>query len=168
MDNALTPFDINFIADCCRFAEQILTEQQVRKRWRLTDADWERLGSDEKLIEAIEIESVRRVRNGASAREKAQQVFVRTPTVLESILDDKSMSPRHRIEAAREIRAVAAAGPEAQTTAERFVITINLGEDRLLINKPIAVGRLDDNGEIINDTPTQKLLERNDSDGEPI
>jgi hypothetical protein len=127
-----------FLADMARFAEAILSEADVRKRHYLNDNDWERLGSDERLIRAIEDEKIRRVRNGAHAREKAQQVFVKAPDVLDEILSDKSASPRHKIESSRELRAIAAVGPEARPTEERYSIVINLGEDhKLVIDKPI-------------------------------
>src|SRR5262249_4724205 len=107
---------------------------------------------------AIEAEKVRRIRNGAHAREKAQQVFVKAPDVLDNILSDRSASPRHRIEAAREIRAVAATGPEATPAGDRFVIPINLGEVyKLRIVKPIAGGPIDETGQSIDVTP-QGLL----------
>jgi hypothetical protein len=34
------------IVDCARFAEGILTEAQVRKKYRFTNADWEALGEN--------------------------------------------------------------------------------------------------------------------------
>jgi len=74
----------------------------------------------------------RRVRNGATARERAQQLFTEAPNVLGTIMKNDDASPRHRIEAAREIRQVAANGPEAASAADRFIITINLGEDAKL------------------------------------
>ena len=40
------------IADCCRFAEGILDERQVRKKYKLFDAGaWEALGSNDELVE---------------------------------------------------------------------------------------------------------------------
>jgi hypothetical protein len=49
------------------------------------------------------------------------------------ILNDKSASPRHRIESARELRQTAI-GPGTENTAdtgEKFIITINLGADHV-------------------------------------
>ena len=68
---------------------------------------------------------------------------------------------------------IAATNQDAVPTSERFIITINLGEDRLLIDKPIACGRLDDNGNIIDDTAPSELLaiasKREDGNsGEPL
>jgi hypothetical protein len=57
------------------------------------------------------------------------------------------------------MRAIAATGQDAVPTSERFQITIVLSADeKLVIDKPIALGRLDDNGEIIDDTAPQELL----------
>ena len=89
-----------------RFAEGLLDERAVRKKYRLAESDWEALGNDEKLIEAIELERVRRVRDGSSKRERAQQLVVKAPDVLGGIMLDASASPRHRVDAIR----LAAAG----------------------------------------------------------
>jgi hypothetical protein len=60
-------------------------------------------------------------------------------------MTDANISPRHKIEAAREIRATAAVGLEAQPASEMFQITINLGGDEVLrFNKPKTVGVADD------------------------
>jgi hypothetical protein len=135
-----TPLIENFelLQDLARYCEGIVTERNVRKKHKLAESDWERLGSDEAFIEVIKRCREARVRNGAAAREKAQQVFVEAPTVLGEILSDKSANPRHRIEASRELRATASVGPEAQPTTEMFTININIGEDyRLQVSQPI-------------------------------
>jgi hypothetical protein len=116
------------IQDLARYCEGIVTERNVRKKHRLAESDWERLGSDEAFIETIKRCREARVRSGAVAREHAQKIFTTTPEVLNDILHGgDGISPRHRIEAAREIRAVAATGPDAaQSSSEIFQITINL------------------------------------------
>jgi len=102
-----------FITDCARYAEGLLSEKEVKKRHRFDDDTWARLGEDEALIEAIEAEKIRRIRNGSTARERAQQLFATAPNVLGDILHDDGTSARHRIESARELRQIAANGPEA-------------------------------------------------------
>jgi hypothetical protein len=142
--------DHELIQDCCRFSEGILDEAAVKKRYGYTDATWEKLGNDEKFLEAVEIERIRRTRNGSCARERAQKLFTETPTVLGSILNSDTISARHKIEAAREIRTVAATGPDAVPTSEKFSIVINLGEDtKLRFDKSIAPG-VDDDGRVID------------------
>jgi hypothetical protein len=64
--------DGEFIADCARFAEGITSEAAVRKKYHFSEEAWERLGVDDKLIEAVEAEKVRRIRSGeAKKREGA-------------------------------------------------------------------------------------------------
>ena len=43
-----------FISDLCRFAENLLTEKQVKKKYRLPESAWEALGSNDSLVEKIE------------------------------------------------------------------------------------------------------------------
>jgi hypothetical protein len=140
-----------FVSDLARFAEGLYTEAAIKKKYHFDDATWASLGEDDALVEAIEAEKIRRVRNGATARERAQQLFTEAPNVLGTIMKNDDASPRHRIEAAREIRQVAANGPEAASAADRFIITINLGEDaKLRSSKP------DPNDVIIIDATPRK------------
>src|SRR5262245_63580335 len=99
-----------FITDCARYAEGLLSEKEVKKKYRFDDQTWERLGEDEALIEAIEAEKTRRIRNGSTARERAQQLFATAPNVLGDILHDDGTSARSRIESARELRQIADSG----------------------------------------------------------
>ena len=163
-----------FITDCARYAEGLLSEQDVKKRHHFDDATWGRLGDDEALIQAIEAEKVRRIRNGSSARERAQQLFTTAPSVLGDILHDDGASPRHRIESARELRQIAANGPEAAPASDRFQITINLGADVLHFDKSIEINPNDVDPNDTDSTP-QGLIpiiaankRKDDGGGEPI
>jgi hypothetical protein len=128
-----------FVVDLARFAEGSLTERQVKKKYRFTDDVWATLGEDDGLVERIEAEKLRRIRDGSAARERAQQIFATAPNVLGDILNDGGASPRHRIESAKELRQIATPAAEG-AAADRFVITINLGADSLHFDKPRAVG----------------------------
>jgi hypothetical protein len=129
-----------FVVDMARFAEGVLTEKWVRRKYRFDAEAWEQLGSDDQLVEEIEAEKLRRIRSGESAREKAQIHFAGAPDVLGNILNDTGASPRHRIEASKELRTVAANGPEAAPATERFVITIDLGGGHIeRYDKPLTV-----------------------------
>jgi hypothetical protein len=130
--------DPQFIQDMARFADGVLSEAQIRKKYRLAAGVWDALGSDDELVERIEAEKLRRTRDGCTAREKAQKIFTRVPEVLSSVMDDPGQSARHRIDACKEVRAVAANGPEAAPTADRFIININLGTEVLHFDKPRA------------------------------
>ena len=116
------------IADLSRFSEGVLTEQQIRRKWRHLDNNiWD--APDDALVDAVEAERVRRVRSGRAAREKAQNLATQAPDILGTIMTNDGNSPRHRIEAAKELRVVADNGPEvtpAAAAAERFQIIIDL------------------------------------------
>jgi hypothetical protein len=145
-----------FIADMARFSESILDEKTIRKRYGFTDTTWETLGADDALVEAIEAEKVRRVRNGSAKRERAQQLVVKAPDVLGTIMLDASASPKHRIDSAKVLDTFADNGPQAAPTGDRFSIVINLGADtRLKFNKSIKPDPNDvEVIEPINDTDT--------------
>jgi hypothetical protein len=159
-----------FIADCARYAEGLLSEKEVKKKHRFDNATWERLGENDALVEAIEAEKTRRIRNGSTKRERAQQLVAQAPGVLGNIMLDANASPKHRIDSAKALDTFAANGPEAAPASERFVITINLGGDVERYSKSIAI---DANDVDPNDTDTtpQKLLaviaanKRKDDDG---
>ena len=149
--------NLELIQDLCRYAENLLSEQQVRKKYRVDNETWECLGSNDSLVEAIEAEKTRRIRNGSTARERAQQHFASAPNVLGNILNDDGASPRHRIESARELRQIADNGPGATPAADRFIITIDLGEDqKLTIDKPRKPGLDDD--KVIEGTTSQAAI----------
>src|SRR5262245_49725041 len=126
-----------FITDCSRNRERLLNDNQIQEKYSLSPDYWNGLAQNKTLRLKINAEHERRVRNGTAAQESAAKIFAEAPEVLGTIIQDKSASPRHRIEAARELRATAGTGAETTSTADRFIITINLGEDRLLVNKPI-------------------------------
>src|SRR5262245_39926471 len=65
--------DAEFVLTLTRFAEGLISEAAVRKLYRLTETDWERLGSDDELVRAVDAEKIRRVRDGSYKRERSQQ-----------------------------------------------------------------------------------------------
>ena len=138
----LMPLDsergLELITDLARYAEGLVDEAAVKKIYRFSDEDWDRMGSNDELVEKIQAEKTRRIRNGSSARERAQTLFAEAPAVLGTILHGDDVSPRHKIESARELRAIAANGPEATAPETRFIISIDLGGGEVLrFNKSI-------------------------------
>jgi hypothetical protein len=122
-----------FVIDCARNTEGLIPDGELQTKYELSDEDWGRLADNTPLLHAVRAERERRIANGDAAREGAQRHFVNVPTVLDDILNDKQISPRHRIEAAKELRQVAGNGSDAEPrTGEKFVITINLGGDEKL------------------------------------
>ena len=110
-----------FVADLCRFAESILTEASVRKKYRLSESSWDALGSSDALVEKIEAEKIRRMRDGSSKREKAQLLVVKAPDVLGGIMNSTEANDRHRIDACKTLNDFAANGP-GQVRRRRTVL----------------------------------------------
>jgi hypothetical protein len=122
------------ISDMCRYAEGLLPKETIKKKWReiIDEKTWNELGSDETLVQAIETEKVRRIRNGQTKREKAQSLIVKTPEILDSIAQDASASPRHRVDAIKTLDGMSDTGPQAVPPADRFIIRIDLSADAKL------------------------------------
>ena len=129
----------DFVADCCRYQEGILTEAAVKKEYRFTDDVWAALGDNEALIEAVEAEKIRRIRSGQQKRERAQQLVVRAPDVLGDIMLDTAQSARHRINSAKALNDFSANPSEGAPAGDKFVIQINLGSEVLKFDKGIAI-----------------------------
>jgi hypothetical protein len=151
------------VADLSRFAEGVLTEQQVRRKWRHLDQSvWD--APDDALVDAVEAERVRRIRTGTNVREKAQLLHTRAPDILSEIMTGDA-SPRHKIESARALGQIATpvANPAPAADASRFVIQINLGADvpPLIFNKALALGPEPDD---INSAPQELLLTNKQED----
>jgi len=122
------------LEDLARYSEGILSQQQVKKRWQelIDEKTWETLGSDDALVQAIELEKARRVRSGAAKRERAQQHIVKAPDILEKVMSDDSANARHRVDSLKALDALADPGPQAAPPADRFIITIDLTADAKL------------------------------------
>ena len=131
--------DSEFVRDLCRFAESLLDEKAIRKKYRLANDVWEALGSNDALIEAVEAEKIRRIRNGDTKREKSQSLITKAPAILDGIMSDPGASPRHRVDAIKTLDGFAANAPEGAPPSDRFVITINLNGDVEHYDKSITI-----------------------------
>jgi hypothetical protein len=162
--------DNEFVSDMCRYSEGLLTEKFIRRKYgKLNEDAWNRLGENEELVSAIENEKLRRCRNGDSAREKAQKLYVSAPDVLGNILHGETVNPRFKIESAKELRAIAANGPQAVPAADRFQIIINLGDVSERYDKPIAISPNDGpNIDTTTLTVTAAKQNKDDGGGEPL
>jgi hypothetical protein len=164
--------DYAFIVDMARFADGLLTEKQIRKKYHFDAATWKKLGSDDALVEKIEAEKERRIRDGSTKRERAQVEVIDAAPILGKIMRDPNANERHRIDSVKALDALAANGPEAVPAADRFIIRIDIsgdgrgeGPDVLHFNKSIAVNPNDDPND--TDTAPQKLITDN-GNGEPV
>jgi hypothetical protein len=122
-----SPAGVEFIIDCTRAGEGLLTDSDVRDKYDLSDKAWAKIAKNKALAIAIRRESERRVRAGITARERAARHFAQTPEILGTIANDAGLSPRSRIEACREIRATASDGDAGSANSGvNFVIKIDL------------------------------------------
>ena len=125
--------DTEFVADLARYSEKLLTEKFIRRKYdSLTDDVWASLGDNNELVEAIENEKLRRIRNGSAKREKAQAHITKAPDILEKIMSDDTQNSRHRVDAVKALDSLADNGPRAAPDADRFIIRIDLTADAKL------------------------------------
>jgi len=119
-----------FILDCARNRERIFSDAQIREKYDIPETDWNDIIKNKPLRLAVSRECERRMLNGDGAREAAAKEFTKAPAILGTILENERNSPKHRIDAARELRSTANRGDEKPgDTADHVIITINLGAD---------------------------------------
>ena len=123
--------NFELIQDLARYAEGLFTRAQVKKKWRklVSNEMWDTLEHDDELVDAIEAEEVRRVRDGSFKRERAQQHITKGPDVLESIMSDPKQSAKHRIDSAKALDQFAGNTPDAAEQPDRIIIRIDMGAD---------------------------------------
>src|SRR6516162_7703452 len=153
------------IEDLARYQEGLWTQQQVKKRWRevIDEKTWNKLGSDDELVRAIEARRVQRVRSGAFKRELAQRHIIRGPDVLATIMDDPQANARHRVDSIKALDALADPGSQTAPASDRFVIHIDLTADAKL--KGIEPDPAD---VIIIDATRPAVITNRGDDGEPV
>ena len=117
------------IVDLCRFAEGILDEKAVKKKYRLAESVWKELGENDALVEKIEAETRRRIQDGSCKRERAQVLITKAPAILDGIMCDPGASARHRVDAIKTLDSFAAPGAQETPASNRFVISIILNAD---------------------------------------
>jgi hypothetical protein len=129
-----------FTVDCARNTEGMMTDADVKSKWGLTDKAWSALAENGPLLQAVRKERERRITSGLATIEAAHHQLAKAPRVLGEILSNDELSPRHRIEAARELRAIAGSDDSSLTRpTETFSLTINLGADeKLVFNKLLS------------------------------
>jgi hypothetical protein len=125
-----------FVSDFVRFSAGLLDEKFLRRKYHVfSQNDWEQLGQSDELVEAIETARLRKQRDGSLKRELAQKYVLSGPSVLNEIMESAA-NERHKIDAVKALDALAGGESQAAPAEDRFVIQINLGADKILIDKP--------------------------------
>ena len=112
--------DDELIENLARFADGTLSEAAVKARHHLSNEDWAALGESDKLVELVEACKLRRIRSGATKREKAQIEIVDAPPILGGIMRDPNANERHRINSIKALDALASTGAEAAAAGARL------------------------------------------------
>jgi len=123
-----------FITDLSRNKERLFSDQRICEKYDITPDAWTTITQSKAIRLAVNAEHERRMLNSTAAQESAAKIFTEAPEVLGTILRDDKASPRHRIEASKELRATARVGDETTGDAtEHVIISINLGADEKLV-----------------------------------
>jgi hypothetical protein len=131
--------DDELIENLARFADGTLSEAAVKARHHLSNEEWAALGESDRLVELVEAAKLRRIRSGATKRERAQIEIVDGPPILGKIMRDPNANERHRIDSIKTLDVLASTGAEAAAAGARFEITINLGSDTERYSKSIEI-----------------------------
>jgi hypothetical protein len=146
--------NLEFVTNCARFAEGNFSEAAMRRKYHLEEETWTALGKDEALIERVELEKVRRVRDGSCKRERAQELITKGPSILDSIATSPKASDKHKIDALKVLDSFADPGAQAaRDDSDRVVVTINLGGDQKLVFDKSVKPNPNDDDKIIDVTP---------------
>src|SRR5262249_50128067 len=145
-------------------SEGLASGESIRKRFRLTDAEWERLGGDDALVEKIEILQAARGRSGKKQREKAQKKVDAAVETVNGIVADPRTNKRHRVGGARLLDSFAGfASSEPPADEERVIVTINLGADVVHFDRPLRPTPTDD--KIVDAVPGFLIPAKDTNDG---
>ena len=159
--------DDELIENLARFADGTLSEAAVKARHHLSNEDWAAMGENDRLIELVEAAKLRRIRTGATKRERAQIEIVDGPPILGKIMRDPNANARHVIDSVKALDALASTGAEAAAAGTRFEITINLGADHIEhYSKSIAIDANDtDPNEVERATLAAITMNKSKDDG---
>src|SRR6476660_2689162 len=162
--------DDELIENLARFADGTLSEAAVKARHHLSNEDWAAMGESDRLIELVEAAKLRRIRTGATKRERAQLEIVDGPPILGKIMRDPGANARHVIDSIKTLDALASTGAEAAAAGARFEITINLGSDHIEhYSKSIAIDPDDTSPNSIDTTDVvaaTAMKKRDDGNGQ--
>ena len=157
--------DDELIENLARFADGTLSEAAVKARHHLSNEDWAAMGESDRLVELVEAAKLRRIRTGATKRERAQIEIVDGPPILGKIMRDSNANERHRIDSIKTLDALASTGAEAAAAGARFEITINLGSDTEHYSKSIEINPHDVDPNHVDTTNVIAAITMNKSKG---
>jgi hypothetical protein len=130
--------DDELIESLARYADGTLSADQVKARHHLGAEAWAAMGENDRLVELVEAAKLRRLRSGATKRERAQAEVIDAPPILGKIMRSPDSNARHVVDAVKALDALATGpGSEAAAASARFEIKIILNQDVLQFSKSI-------------------------------
>ena len=121
--------DDELLENLARYADGTLSEAQVKARHHLSNDVWEKLGSDDDLVRAVEAAKLRRIRTGATKGSAPKSRSSTRHQFLAKIMRSPDSNARHVIDSVKALDALATGGAEAAAAGARFEIRIDLGSD---------------------------------------
>ena len=103
----------------------------MKSRHHLSNEEWSALGDSDRLVELVEAAKLRRIRSGATKRERAQIEIIDGPPILGKIMRDPTPTHGTSLMFVKILDALASHGADAAAAGARFEITINLGSDHI-------------------------------------
>ncbi len=115
-----------FLTALCRESEGVVTSEDLRLDWGISDEDVENLGSNQALMTALRAELSRRKLAGVSAREIAAVNLPDAVRTMVSMTKDRLEASARKIDASKFIKDVASSGGDAGGISGRDHFTVNI------------------------------------------
>jgi hypothetical protein len=117
-----------WVIDCCRAGEGLITDQELAEKYALSPTDWQAIRKDKALERAVRLERERRVRTGQAVKEAAAGHLLKGVGIVDQIMSSAESHPKHKLDAFRELRSTASVGADAEGRpgTELFIIKIDL------------------------------------------
>src|SRR3954454_6047685 len=75
-----------WIVDCCRAGENLISDAELSEKWELNDADWIAIRKDKALERSIREERARRVGTGKAVKEAAARHLIKGVGIVDEIM----------------------------------------------------------------------------------
>src|SRR4051812_46456503 len=82
-----------WIVDCCRAGENLISDAELSEKWELNDGDWISIRKDRALERAVREERARRVRTGQSIKEAAARHLLKGVGIVDEIMSSADSHP---------------------------------------------------------------------------
>ena len=113
-----------FLNDACRNEEGIFSDDDLKQKWKLTDAEAAAIIADEFVVDAVRAECQRRLWSGLAVKEAAVEALSGAPARLKHMLHDKLEASARRIDSVKVLKDLASGNTPEGMMRDQFVIRI--------------------------------------------